>query len=145
MRVRRGIYRLVHFPAGEHEALVAVWLWSESKGIFSHQTALALHGLSDVMPAQVHLTLPKAWRHRRLRVPEDVVMHFADVAAKDRAWFGAVPTTSVRRTLNDCARAGLSPEPLKQAASQAIRRGLVSKDALGDVEDALEPFGGIDP
>ena len=29
LRVRRGIYRLVHFPAGEHEELVMVWLWSK--------------------------------------------------------------------------------------------------------------------
>jgi len=28
-RARRGVYRLVHFPAGEHEELVMVWLWSE--------------------------------------------------------------------------------------------------------------------
>lgn len=47
VRVRRGIYRLVHFPAGEHEELVAAWLWSEPAGVVSHQTALALHGLSD--------------------------------------------------------------------------------------------------
>ena len=42
VRVRHGIYRLVHFPAGEHEELAVVWLWSEHKGVFSHQTALGL-------------------------------------------------------------------------------------------------------
>src|SRR6187431_1886442 len=50
-RVRRGIYRLVHFPAGEHEELVIAWLWSERAGVVSHQSALALHGLSDALPA----------------------------------------------------------------------------------------------
>lgn len=40
MRVRRGIYRLVHFPAGEHEDLVMLWLWAERAGVFSHETAL---------------------------------------------------------------------------------------------------------
>ena len=29
----------------------AVWLWSEQAGVFSHQTALALHDLSDILPA----------------------------------------------------------------------------------------------
>lgn len=38
IRLRRGIYRLVHFPAGEHEELVSVWLWSEQTGLLSHQT-----------------------------------------------------------------------------------------------------------
>jgi len=143
VRVRRGIYRLVHFPPSEHEELVAAWLWSEQAGVLSHQTALALHDLSDVLPNHIHLTLPWAWRRRRLRVPEDVVLHHADVPARDRTWFGAVPTTVPARTLNDCARDGLSPELLRRAAQQALHRGLVAKSELADVEAALEPFGGL--
>lgn len=142
-RTRRGIYRLVHFPAGEHEELVTAWLWSERAGVISHQTALTLHGLSDALPAHVHLTLPSAWRRRRFRVPGGVVLHHADVPPEDRTWFGAVPTTNQRRSLNDCAREGLSPELLRQAAQQALRRGLVTKAELGDVEEALKPFGGL--
>src|SRR5690349_16449602 len=68
VRVRRGVYRLVHFPAGEHEDLVLAWLWSERVGIISHHTALSLHGLSDLLPSHVHLTLPEASRSRRFRV-----------------------------------------------------------------------------
>ncbi len=143
VRLRRGIYRLVHFPAGDHEELVLAWLWSGRAGVVSHQTALALHGLSDALPAQIHLTLPSAWRRRRFRVPPDVVLHHSDVPPEDRAWFGAVPTTNPRRSLNDCAREGLSPELLRQAAQQALRRGLVTRAELGDVEEALEPFGGL--
>lgn len=145
VRVSRGIYRLVHFPAGHHEELVATWLWSEQAGVLSHQTALSLLGLSDVLPAQVHITLPGKWRSRRLRVPAGVVPHYADLADADRTWFGAVPVTTPRRTLNDCARAGLSPDLLRHAAQQAVRRGLVKNTALGHVEEALEPFGGLGP
>ncbi len=143
VRVRRGIYRLVHFPAGEHEDLVTAWLWSERAGVVSHQTALALHGLSDALPAHIHLILPAAWRKRRFRVPDDVVLHHADVPAEDRAWFGAVPLTSPRRSLNDCADQSLSPELLRQAAQQALRRGLVTQPELGPVAEALRPFGGL--
>lgn len=143
-RVRRGVYRLVHFPAGEHEELVAVWLWSGQAGVLSHQTALALHGLSDALPAHVHLTLPRAWRSRRLRVPDGVQLHHAGVAPEERAWFGSVPATGAQRSLNDCAREGLAPDLLRQAAQQALRRGLVGRDELGDVEQALRPFGGLD-
>jgi predicted transcriptional regulator of viral defense system len=142
-RTRRGICRLVHFPAGEHEELVIAWLWSERAGVVSHQTALALQGLSDALPAHVHLTLPRAWRNRRFRVPSGVVLHHADVPPEDRAWFGAVPTTHPRRSLNDCAREDMSPDLLRQAAQQAIRRGLVTKAELGDVEEALKPFGAL--
>jgi predicted transcriptional regulator of viral defense system len=142
-RIRRGIYRLVHFPAGEHEELVTVWLWSEQEGVFSHQTALALHRLSDAMPSQIHLTLPSAWHARRFRVPEGVVLHHSDVAKEERTWFGPVPITSVKRTLNDCAREGVSPELLQQATKQALQRGLVVRAELPHVRASLKAFGGL--
>ena len=141
--MRRGIYRLVHFPAGEHEDLIAAWLWSDQAGVISHQTALALHDLSDALPSKVHLTLPQAWRRRRLRVPPGVVLHHANVPPDDLAWFGAAPTTNPRRTLNDCAREALAPDLLRHAAQQAIRRGLVARAELCDVDEALRPFGGL--
>ena len=143
-RVRRGICRLVHFPSGEHDELVIAWLWSEQAGVVSHQTALSVHGLSDVLPAHVDLTLPDAWRTRRFRVPAGIVLHHAEVPPGDRAWFGAVPTTKAARSLNACARAGLTPDLLRQAARQALRRGLATRDELRDVEESLAPFGGLD-
>lgn len=143
LRIRRGIYRLVHFPASDHEELVVAWLWFESAGVFSHQTALSLHGLSDALPGQLHLTLPAGWRRRRFRVPKDVVLHHADIPAEERAWFGPVPITSPSRTLSDCAREPIAPDLLRQASQQALRRGLVTKTDLRAVERALEPFGGL--
>lgn len=144
VRKRRGIYRLVHLPAGAHEDLIIAWLWSVMAGVISHQTALALHGLSDALPAYIHLTLPHAWRRRRFRIPAGVVLHHADVSPDDRAWFGATPITSPRRTLNDCAREAMAPDLLRQAARQAMRRGLVARaDELSGVDEALRPFGGL--
>ena len=144
LRVRRGVYRLVHFPAEEHEDLTVVWLWSEQEGVFSHQTALALHDMSDVLPAQVHVTLPEAWRKRRLRVPDGVVLHFGDVEG-GRCWFGPVPATAALRTLEDCAAEHFPPELLRGAALDALARGLVARDELAAVQAALEPFGGLNP
>lgn len=143
IRVRRGVYRLVHFPAGEHEDLVTTWLWSEQAGVFSHQTALMLLGLSDVLPAHHHLTLPDSWRGRRLRVPDGVVLHFGDVPDRERKWFGAVPMTAAARTLVDCAHESVSPELLLQAARQALRRGLVQRSEIREVATVLKPFGGL--
>ncbi len=145
IRVRRGVYRLVHFPASDHEDLTVVWLWSEQKGVFSHQTALALHELSDALPSKVHVTLPEAWRKRRLREPDGVVLHSGDVAESERRWFGPVPVTAPLRTLEDCAAEHLPPELLRGAALDALDRGLVRRDELGAVEAALGPFGGLGP
>lgn len=143
VRVRRGIFRFVEFPAGGHEELVVAWLWSKQRGVVSHESSLCLHELSDALPARIHLTLPIAWRRRRVQAPADLQLHHADLPANDRSWFGSVPTTTVARTLNDCARDGTQPDLLRQATQQALRRGLVTLDQLADVATALAPFGGI--
>src|SRR3989442_5497900 len=135
-RVRRSVYRLKYFPPGQQEDLVALWLWSDRAGVFSHETALMLHELSDVLPARAHLTLPANWRNRRLRVPDGVVLHYADVLKPDRAWVGAVPVTSPARTLTDCAADYVSPEFLSSAVSQALARGIVSRSQTTAVERA---------
>jgi len=140
LHVRRGIYRLSHFPAGEHEDLVVIWLWSERSGVFSHETALSLHGLSDVLPARAHLTLPATWRGRRLRVPAGVELCFADVEARERAWVGAVPVTTAARTLLDCAGERVAPDLVRQAFEQAVERGLVGRGAVPAVEAYLAEF-----
>src|SRR5690349_15577310 len=79
-RVGRGIFRLAHFPPSDHEDLVIAWLWSDRLGVFSHETALLLHELSDALPARQHMTVPSAWARRRLRVPKNLILHFADLA-----------------------------------------------------------------
>ncbi|CAN5907847.1 hypothetical protein BH11MYX4_BH11MYX4_05010 [soil metagenome] len=128
IRVRRGVYRIVHFPASEHEDLATLWLWSEKKGVFSHETALMLHNLSDALPRKVNLTLPTSWAKRRLRVPKGILVHHEDVPRKDRVEIGAVPVTNVRRTLIDCADAHVSPELIEAALQQGRARGLIDKD-----------------
>lgn len=125
-RMKRGIYRLVHFPASEYEDLVVFWLWSEREGVFSHETALELHDLSDILPSRVHLTLPTAWRRRRLRVPSGLALHFADINEGGRTSFEAVPMTTPRRTLRDSIDSQMEPRLVDQAIRQARRRGLIS-------------------
>ena len=137
IRVRRTVYRLKHFPPGQQEDLVALWLWSDRAGVFSHETALMLHELSDVPPARAHLTVPARWRRRRLQVPAGVVLHYADVPKRDRAWVGAVPVTSPARTLADCAADYVSPDFLSSAISQALARGMVSRPQATAVERAV--------
>jgi len=147
LRVRRGIYRLVHFPASEHEDLVVLWLWAGQAGVFSHETALALHDLSDVLPSKVHMTVPASWRSRRLRVPPGLVLHYADVgdvgdiggiADADRTGFSAVEITTPLKTLRDCIAANVSPELVRQAVLQARQRGLISEQDRAELNASLD-------
>lgn len=139
-RVLRGVYRLIRFPPGEHEHLVAIWLWTGRQGVFSHETALSLHGLSDVLPAKAHLTLPRAWRARRLRFPHGVVPHYADVPENDRVWVGAVLVTHPARAVLDCAETRLSPDLLRQAFEEGLEQGLFSAEMVSGARKYLDTF-----
>ncbi len=139
-RVSRGIYRIVHYPAGDHEDLAVLWLWSEREGVFSHETALTLHELSDVLPSKTHMTVPSSWKTRRLRVPGQLVLHFSDLEEEEKAWHESVPVTSSARTLCDCAAEDFSPDLLRQALQQGIERGLFIDREVRPVEDYLYRF-----
>lgn len=128
LRVQRGIYRLTQFPAGEHEELVAFWLWSGRVGVFSHETSLFLHDLSDVLPARIHLTVPTAWRTRRLRIPDGLVLHHDDLDGSARTWVEVVPITTAKQAIAECIVAHVSPELIEQAVRQARQRGLISSE-----------------
>jgi len=133
VRIRHGIYRLVHYPSSESEHLTTMWLWSGHEGVFSHDTALFLFDLSDALPSRIHLTLPTAWRCRRLRVPDDLRLHHADLPTSDRTWVGSVPVTTPRRTLIDCNSDHVATELLQQATRQALQRGLLAPTEVSGV------------
>jgi predicted transcriptional regulator of viral defense system len=133
-RVGRGILRLVHFPVGEHEDLVPLWLWSGRQGVFSHETALMLHNLSDALPAKRHMTVPSSWSKRRLRLPPGLVLHQADLPKAAIAWRGPIPITTPLRTVLDSAAAHVADDLVKQAVRQGIRRGLFER---AEVEPAV--------
>lgn len=125
-RVQRALYRIRHFPAGEHEDLVGIWLWSHRQGVFSHETALFLHELSDAFPRRAHITLPRAREKAAIRIPKGVAVHHDDLDERARSWVGSIPVTSVRRTLLDCFHGSVSPELVAQASEQAAERGLIA-------------------
>ena len=65
LRVRQGLYRLREFPSSPREDVIAAWLaMGKEVAVVSHESALEILGLSDVVPAVVHITVPRAKRYR---------------------------------------------------------------------------------
>lgn len=124
----RGVFRFAQYPSTEREELVPVWLWSDRVGVFSHETALSLHALSDLAPTHVDLTVPAAWQARRLRIPPRVELHYADLSAGDRTSWGPVPCTTIVRTLNDAVEIEIEEQFVRQAVTEAWRRGVLTAD-----------------
>lgn len=132
-RPQRGIYRFADFaPSGRPRSeveradddLVVAWLWSGTRGVISHESALLLHNLSDALPARIHLTLPGEDRARRRSVPPLYVLHFTDLPKSDCAWMGPIPVTTPARTVRDVAEAHGDAGLVAQAIDQGVHRGL---------------------
>lgn len=136
----RGVFRFSRFPPSPREELIPLWLWSDRAGVFSHETALSLLGLSDLAPTHVDLTLPASWAKRRLKVPPALVLHVGDVPEQERTSWGPLPVTHVIRTLNDCARAGTERQFLQQAVTEAFQRGLLLRADRSNLIEELHTF-----
>lgn len=131
LRVKRGLYRLAQYPASAREDVLAAWLGAgKDEAVVSHESALDILGLSDVLPERVHLTLPRSKRYRP--TSPSVAIHTTtrpiiegDVVTRD-----GIPVTSPVRSIVDAAEAGTAPEQVVKAAREAIERGLATTGQL---------------
>lgn len=126
LRVAHGIYRLGRFPSSRFEDLFVAWLKCGPKSAISHESALALYDLSDVLPGEVHVTVPRTASRRR----KGIRMHTNRLRPADIVKREGLPVTSVPRTIADVARAGLSEDHVAHAIGEALQRGLTTREAL---------------
>ncbi len=125
-RVRPRIYRLVQFPASPYEDLFVAWLQAGTDAVISHDSALALYALSDLLPEHVHVTVPRTASRRR----DGLRLHTNHLEQKDMARYEGLPVTTVLRTLADVTGAGLADEQVRQAIREVLQRGLVTQESL---------------
>lgn len=130
-RVERGIYRLTRFPQSPEEQLVIYALWSRNRegrpeGVYSHQTALSIHELSDVNPAKLHMTVPTAFR-RTAKTPNVLVLHRSNLDQKDIELRQGFAVTRPLRTIADLAVSESTARDLvQQALMEGRRSGVIT-------------------
>ncbi len=126
MRVRHGIYRLTQFPGSAFEDLFVAWLRTGPDSVISHESALALYEISDILPTAIHIIVPRTASRRR----KGIRQHTHQLNSNEVTSREGLPVTTVLRTLADVASVGLPEEQVRLAIYEAIERGLTSEDAL---------------
>lgn len=126
LRVARGLYRLRDYPSSPREELIAAWLRLAPDAVVSHDSALELLDLSDVIPGSIHLTVPRA--RRKLVRQHGVTIHTTTrpLASGDVITRDGVRLTAPARTIVDVAESGGAPEQVVRATREAIDRGLTT-------------------
>jgi predicted transcriptional regulator of viral defense system len=136
-RVSWGLYRLTRFPPSALDQYVEATLWPLTvQAVISHESALALYGLSDVNPAKIHVTVPRSLRIRR-EVPKWLVLHRAALGEAEREVYEGVPVTTPERTIRDCHAAHLGPALVRQAIHDGRRTGYLRATQARALESEL--------
>ena len=121
LRPFRGVYRLAHFPSSAHEDLFVAWLRTGPHSFISHESALTLYNLSDVLPGEIHVIIPPTASRRR----PGLRLHTNSLKPEETTTREGFPVTTAARTI-----AGLGMELVVQAIHEAIDRGLTSPEEL---------------
>ena len=126
LRISRGIYRLAHFPGSAHEDLFVAWLRTGPNSIISHESALSIYELTDVLPGKIHVIVPRTASRRR----EGICLHTNRLGAGEITTREGLPVTTVARTIADVSISGLPEELISQAIREALQRGLTTQGEL---------------
>lgn len=130
-RVRRGLYRLRHFPSSAVEHVVAAWLpLRQADAVVSHASALELYELSDVIPRVVHVSVPRAKRGQRPRQGVRIHTLSRPLESREIRTVAGVAVTSPERSIVDSLEDGEQPEQIELAIRQGLNRGLTSRRRL---------------
>ncbi len=131
IRVRRGLYRLREYPSSPREEVLAAWLAvGKDVAVVSHDSALDLLDLSDVIPDAVHLTVPRSRRDAPAIPGVRIHTTVRALGPHDLTYREGMVVTSATRTILDAAEAGTAPDQIEMALAQAVERGLASPDEL---------------
>lgn len=136
VREHRGIYRLAQYAEADRPDLVLWALWSrdrkrdEPQGVYSHQTALSLYELSDLMPAKLHMTVPPGF-HRGGKIPDVLALHRSKLHKDEVDSRRGFRVTRPLRTVADLIRKdSVSRDFLVQAMKESLKRGLLSRSEI---------------
>ena len=129
--IRHGLYRLRGYPGSPHEDVRAKWLAvGAERAVVSHESALDLHELSDVIPNSVHLLVDRG--DRGIRRLQGVTLHTttkplgpSEVVSRE-----GIRVTDPVRSILDAASAGTAPEQIEMAVRQALHVGLTTRRSL---------------
>ena len=125
-RVARGVYRIPYYPTDRLSQYREAVLWARASHgpenvALSHETALAIYGISDVNPSRVHIAVPKGARLRRQK-PKWITVHRGQLLSTDVTTHEGLPVTTVPKSvldvLKETGRSGLARQAIKDARKE---------------------------
>lgn len=136
--IDRGIYRFREYldlPSHDTDHFVRWSLWSRGRAVVSHASALAVHDLGIANPAEIHLTVPPAFRQKN----SAVVLHRGDLAEVDIEQHEGFRVTTPLRAVVETAASGADQDVIDSAVTDLLSRGAASRQRLLHAAQQLGP------
>ena len=127
-----GLYRLNLVPPSQWDEFMKATAWPDGRGVLSHETALDLHGLCDVSPDHIDVSVPKAYRTHR-RVPAPYRLHARNLTDGDVTYLEGVPIVRPAKAIEDGIEIRLRPSLIEQALETAEEQALVPRTVIAEL------------
>lgn len=127
----RALYRFNFLPFSKEDELIKACFWSRDKkdipqAVISHESALSVHGIGEIISDKVNLTVPKSFRKK---APRKYLIHKADLINKEVEKRDSFKVTNVVKTIIDMTE-NIDPEQLKKTVEDAYKKGLISQHEI---------------
>ena len=114
-------------PVAEDDDLIRLSLWSRNRAdapraVVSHELAVVLHELTELLPDRVRPTVPAGFRKE---LPWGCILHKAALTPAESEVRIEFRVTTPLRTLLDVGAGTTSGEQVEKAVAEALRRGLI--------------------
>lgn len=131
IKVGYSSYKLSNYPISEYSELIELCFWSRDKNdepqaIISHQSALSVHKLGEVISAKVCFTVPKTFRKK---IPKNYICYKSTLEKdeiEDKEGFRV--TTPIKTIIDVSERIDL--EQLEKVVLDAYQKGFINQHVI---------------
>ncbi len=127
----RALYRFSFLPILKEDELIKAYFWSRDKrdipqAVISHESALSVYGIGEVISDKINLTIPKSFRKK---APKKYLIYKADLINKEIEKRDSFKVTNVVKTIIDLVEK-LDTEQLKKIVEDVYKKGLLSQHEI---------------
>lgn len=135
----RALYRFNFLPHSKEDELIKAYFWSRDKkdipqAVISHESALFIYGLGELIPDKINLTVPKSFRKK---TPKKYLIHKNDLTKKEIEKKDCYKITTIVKTIIDLVEK-IDPEQLRKTIEDAYKKGLISQHEIESSNTNIE-------
>ena len=131
IRTGYGVYRLSNFPISEYSELIELSFWSRDKNdkpqaVISHESALSVHKLGEIIPAKVCFIPQKTFRKK---IPKNYKCYKAALEENEIEEKEGFKVTTPIKTIIDVSEK-IDSEQLTKVILDAYQKGFINQHVI---------------